>query len=118
MTMGKRKQLNEPPFGEKLAPVLEELSKAVWEHKANFEGERPEYPDMAMMHAANIFCDILMDRMWEEQERKDIPYEQRGLQAETAGLAIYHMVKKFTGLDTRELTKKWMKDGLHQTKEG
>ena len=101
---------NEPYFGEKMAPILEELETAVWEHNANFEGERPMYPDSAIRSAACIFVDVMMDRMYAEQERKDIPIEVRELQAETAGSVIRQMVLRFTGLDTHELMKEWMKD--------
>lgn len=103
-----RKELNEPTFGEKVAPVLEELETAMWEHEAQFEGERPMYPDTAIRSAAKIFMNVMADRMFAEQERKEIPMDQRELQAETLGLVIYHTILKYTGLDTRELTKQWM----------
>lgn len=101
---------NEPYFGEKMAPILEELETAVWEHNVNFEGERPMYPDSAMRSAACIFVDVLMDRMSAEQERKDIPIGMRELQAETAGSVIRQIIMRFTGLDTHELMKECMND--------
>lgn len=52
--------------------------------------------------AACIFTDVLLDRMWVEQERKGIPQDQRGLQAQTAGAVIRQTILKFTGLDTHE----------------
>lgn len=115
-----RKELGEPAFGEKLAPILKEIETAIWNHNANFEGERPLYPDEAMRAAACIFSDVLLDRMYEEQERNNIPQEQRGLQAQNAGAVIYQTIYKFTGLDTRELMQRLIEEMRANTgaKEG
>lgn len=101
-----REQFGEPAFGEKLTPILKEIETAIWEHNIIFEGERPHYPDEAMRMAACIFTDVLLDRMWVEQERKGIPQDQRKLQAWNAGTVIRQTILKFTGLDTQELMKR------------
>lgn len=104
-----RKGLNEPTFGEKVAPVLEELETAMWEHEAQFEGERPMYPDTAIRSAAKIFTDVLIDRMFAKQEKDGVPFNQRCNEVAEAGELIRQTIIKYTGLDTHVLMKEWLK---------
>ena len=104
--MSKREQFGEPAFGEKLAPILEEIETAVWEHNANFEGERPLYPDYAMRSAACIFIDVLIDRMFAKQEKDGKSIEAREQEVNSVGKMLYKTIKTCTGLDMHELMRR------------
>ena len=84
-----RNQFGEPAFGEKLAPILKDIETAIWEHNANFEGERPLYPDEAMRSAACIFIDVLIDRMFAKQEKDGKPLKAREQEVTSVGRMLY-----------------------------
>lgn len=108
--MSKREQFGEPAFGEKLAPILEEIETAIWEHNANFEGERPLYPDYAMRSAACIFIDVLIDRMFAKQEKDGKSIEAREQEVNSVGKMLYKTIKTCTGLDMHELMRRLVEE--------
>lgn len=108
--MNKREQLGEPAFGEKLAPILKDIETAIWEHNANFEGERPLYPDEAMRSAACIFIDVLIDRMFAKQEKDGKPLKAREQEVTSVGRMLYETIKTCTGLDLHELQRRLIEE--------
>jgi len=103
-----REQLTEPTFGQELHPILEVIHKAIWEHNANFEGERPMYSDEDMLFASTIIIDVLLDRMFAIQEKHKVEMNVRLNNANEAGTRLRMLIKEFTGLDMPEMMKKWM----------
>lgn len=105
-----RDQFGEPAFGEKLAPILKEIETAIWEHNANFEGERPLYPDEAMRSAACIFIDVLIDRMFAKQEKDGKPLKACEQEVTSVGRMLYETIKTCTGLCLHELQRRLIEE--------
>lgn len=72
-----RKKLNEPLFGEKLGPVLNDIEDTILEHRDMFPGEPCDYSDDAFRSAITIFLDVAVDKMWEYHERLELPQGAR-----------------------------------------
>ena len=106
--MDKRQEMNEPTFGQKLHPILEEIYKAIWEHNANFEGERPMYSEEDLLFASTIIIDVLLDRMYALQEKHSVDMNVRLNCANEAGTRLRTLIYDYTGLDMPELMKKWI----------
>ena len=68
---------NEPLFGEKLGPVLKEIEDSILEHRDMYPGEPCGYSNDAFRAAISIFLDVAVEKMWEYQERLDMPMESR-----------------------------------------
>lgn len=73
----KRKELNEPCFGEKIGRILQGLELDIVERNANLPGEIPHYSNDAFRASLCIFCDAALDKMWEYHEKLDLPMRAR-----------------------------------------
>lgn len=58
---------------QKLAPILRELSTTTLE----FAEHKPNYPDDSLLDESLIFQSVMMDKIHENQNFDDMPFEQR-----------------------------------------
>lgn len=96
-------------YGEHITPLLKELSDSFWEIDAR-EGREPyEFGDSALNSAAKIFSAVVLDRLWLNQERDDVPLEERLSQAQSMGEDIRQFILTHLGVDMHEEIKKELK---------
>jgi hypothetical protein len=89
-------------IGETLSPILVEIEETLWEFEANSDNP-PEYTADGFRAVCKIFISVLMDAMWNEQEKHKIPMELREKEAEILGHKINAIVLEHTKIDTRNL---------------
>ena len=89
-------------IGEKIGPILSELEGALWEFEAQELGP-PEFTDEGMRASIKIFMSVLMDKMWNLQEKEGVSSEIRADMALKAGQEVRELFKKYTDLDTHDL---------------
>jgi len=88
-------------LGKKLSPILSEIEDTLLE---NYE-TKPGFDDEGFRASIYIFQSVLLDKMWELQEKENLSIEIRGEMAATCGEAIRSLVKTFTDIDTHNLYK-------------
>ncbi len=96
---------NQPTLGQKLSPILVEIEDTLWEKEAN----APEpllFTEEGRRAGIKIFMAVLLDMLWEHQNKTGVPQEKRVTQAEEVGSGVSLLVKQYTGVDTKELYKK------------
>lgn len=91
-------------IGQKISPILVEIEDTLWEHEAR-QGGKPEFTIDGFRAAAKIFMAVLMDKMYEMQEKESMPQKERENMAEAAGKEFRKLVKTYTNIDTHELYK-------------
>jgi len=89
-------------IGETLSPILVEIEETLWEFEAN-SSNPPEYTNDGFRASCKIFMSAIMDAMWNEQEKLEIPMELREKEAEMVGFEIRDLVLKHTGINTHDL---------------
>jgi hypothetical protein len=93
-------------FGQLLSPTLKNISDTInWRKRVNPD-RIPEYSDVDILYAANIFADVILDRMFELQMSEMHTVSDACKQAEFVGNEIRKLIKIHTNLDTHELIKK------------
>lgn len=85
-------------IGEKLNPILIEISNALWEFEADM-AMKPNYSIEGFKAATKIFVSAVLDKMWELQKKENIDIEDRLNMAEKAGESIRILVKTYTNID-------------------
>ena len=88
-------------LGEKLSPILSEIEDTLLD---NYE-TKPGFDNEGFRASIFIFQSALLDKMWELQEKENLPIETRADMAEKCGEAIRSLVKTFTDIDTHNLYK-------------
>lgn len=63
-------------IGKKLSPILVEIEAAIVEFDTEIN-EKPNYTRDALRASGKIFISVIIDKMWELQEKENIPIEQR-----------------------------------------
>ena len=91
-------------LGQKLSPILVKIEEAMWEKEAN-NPEPLVFTEEGRRAAVKIFSTVLLDMLWEYQNKTHVPQEKRGQQAEEVGSGISLLVKQYTGVDTKTLYK-------------
>lgn len=91
-------------IGSKISPILVEIEDTLWEFEAN-SGLKPEYPIEGFRAGIKIFMSVLMDKMWELQDKEDINITDRLAMGQKAGEDVRSLVKRYTNIDTIELYK-------------
>ena len=86
-------------IGKKLSPVLQEIESKLWEFEC-LSPDKPDYTPEGFRAATKIFMSVLMDKMWDLQEKEDISFEDRIKMAEAAGNRLNEFIKSFTDIDT------------------
>ena len=89
-------------FGELMSPVLLDIESAIHEFTIGKYG-KPHYSAAALRSAAVIFTSVLMDKIWELQDREDMSLDIRKKMAQKCGEDIRKLVKVYTDIDTHEL---------------
>ena len=90
-------------LGLQLSPILDELELAILENSAR--KLKPCYPDSAIVAASQIFLDVLMDKMFNLQEKENMTLESRCDMAEKAGADLRRLIKTYTDLDSHDFYK-------------
>lgn len=88
-------------LGKKLSPILEEIEVAIIEFDCT-QNTKPNYTDAALRAAAKIFISVLMDKMWELQEKKNMPFSEREKMATQCGKDLRQLLKTYTDTDSFE----------------
>jgi hypothetical protein len=88
-------------LGKKLSPILSEIEDTLLE---NYE-TKPGFDDEGFRASVYIFQSVLLDKMWELQEKENISIEVREDMATKCGKNIRSLIKTFTNIDTFELYK-------------
>jgi hypothetical protein len=88
-------------LGEKLSPILSEIENTLLD---NYE-TKPGFTDEGFRASIYIFQSVLLDKMWELQEKENLSIEIREDMATKSGEAIRNIIKTFTNIDTHNLYK-------------
>jgi len=91
-------------IGKKLSPILLEIESTIVEFDY-YKGTKPEYTKDAMRAATKIFMSVLMDKMYELQDKEKIDFDDRLNMAEKAGKELKKLIKTFTNIDTLDFYK-------------
>ena len=89
-------------IGQLLEETLKNISNALWLWEANNKG-RPMYTEEGFAGATKVFMSAMLDKMWELQERENMPQEAREQMAQELGQKIKELVKVYTDIDTTKL---------------
>ncbi len=92
-------------IGEDISPILKEIEDTLWEFEANV-GVQPLYTEDGFRASIKIFLSAMADKMWDLQEKENMPMEDRALMGEKVGDSIRQLVKTFTDIDTHDFYKK------------
>lgn len=93
-------------IGEKISPILEEIEDTLWEFEYNKPEEKPNFTEDGLRASIKIFMANLLDKMWDRQEKENMPFKDREKQAEYFGKEFRELVLLATGIDPHKLYKK------------
>ena len=93
-------------LGEQIDLSLREIESAIWEHEIT-PGTKPDYSNDAFRAASKIFMSVMMDKLYDLQEKEGIEMEDRERMAFSLGLALKDLVKTYTDIDTIKLYKEF-----------
>ncbi len=91
-------------IGQKLSPILNEISEALWEFDAQELGS-PRFEDEDLASATKIFTSVMLDKLWALSESEGLDLETAGAMAEKLGHELRHLIKVYTGLDSHDFYK-------------
>ena len=92
-------------IGKDLSPVLNEIEEALWDFEFNKPGIQPKYTQDGIKGAIKIFSSVMLDKMWDYQEKNKTSQKKREQLAKEAGEAIRALFKKYTNIDSHNLYK-------------
>ena len=90
-------------IGQKLTPILLELETTIIEFDAT--QQKPNYDKNALRAATKIFYHVLLDEMYNMQDREKMPLEDRINMATSSGNYFHKLIKTYTGQDSYEFYK-------------
>jgi len=93
------------PLGKVLEPILEELHDTLWEFHANYPGVQEKFSDACLAYAAKIFMSVLLDRMWDMQEKENMKQKDREKMAKYFGAKIKDLVFQACNYDLHKFYK-------------
>lgn len=93
-------------YGKEITPILKEISDSMWEIDARSDPEAYEFPDLVMVYSAKIMMNVMMDKMWANQEAVNTPLEERVANAENLGNQFRQLMLEHLGVDMHEEIKK------------
>lgn len=96
-------------YGQKIAPILEEISDSMWEIDTRNDTEPYEFPESVMLHSSKIMMNVMMDRMWFNQVEADKSIEERIAEAESLGRDFRQLMLDHLDVDMHEEIKKEFK---------
>ncbi len=91
-------------YGVNISELLSEVENGMWERDFMELGS-VGYTEKGFRAGIKIFMSVLMDKMWDLQERSKLTMEERNKLALSAGKDIRKLVLKYTGIDTHDLYK-------------
>ena len=104
--MSARKALNEPTFGEKVRPILDELENAFVGFAAQFPGEQAGYNVDDFRAVICMFYAVALEMMWQYHDRLGLPMPDREIAVEKFANEIRTSIFNYCDIDTRKLFKK------------
>jgi len=88
-------------LGQKLSPILKELSDTVTENLGN----KPNYNIESLKDVTAIFMDVVMDKMHDLQLKENMDMQTACNMAEQCGKELRAFVKKWCNEDTFDFYK-------------
>lgn len=88
-----------PPIGERLSPILHEISETLWEHEANL-ATKPDYNMQGFQAACHIFTSAMLDFAYNLYAISGKDKEFMSGMATNMGRDIRNMILTYTGLDS------------------
>jgi hypothetical protein len=85
-------------FGKVMSPILLDVEAAIADYTTQV-GTKPNYDKYALRSATNIFISVLMDRVWELQEKEEMDLDTRTKMAVKCGEEVKKIVKVYTDID-------------------
>lgn len=85
-------------FGKVMSPILLDVELAITDYTSQV-GNKPNYDKHALRSATNIFISVLMDRVWELQEKEEMDLDTRNKMAVSCGEEVKKLVKVYTDID-------------------
>lgn len=98
-------------IGQRISPVLNEIEDVLWEFEDD-KGTKPEYTIEGFRSGIKIFMSVLLDKMWELQEKENLSIEVRCSMAQKLGESVRKIVKMYTNIDTHSLYHKVVEDPI------
>lgn len=89
-------------IGKKISPVLVEIETALLEFEAAVP-MKPEFTQAGFRAAVKIFQSVLLDRIWELQQKENMPRRDRINMVEQAGKDIRKLIKTYADIETFDL---------------
>ena len=89
-------------IGALMSPILVQMEETLMGYEANV-GLKPCYSEKAFRAVIKLFTSVLLDKMWELQNREDMSEEDRLNMANKLGEEVRKMVKVYTNIDTHTL---------------
>lgn len=90
-------------IGLKLDNILQELESAILDF--NCTGKKPYYTDEGFRAITYIFMSVLMDKMFDLQQKDQMQFKDRENMAFSAGNELRKLIKTYTGIDTFDFFK-------------
>jgi len=89
-------------YAEATEKYLTGISEELWIFDADVAQPLP-YTDHLVAEVTHIFTHVLMNKMWEKQEKEDMANEEREDDAFRVGSKLHELIKDFTDIDTHTL---------------
>jgi hypothetical protein len=88
-----------------LNKALNDIEDLLWDDEFMNPGIKVNYINRSMASATKIFTHVLLSKMWEYQESKKLPQEQRENCALVIGKVIRQLILDSTGIDLPKMYK-------------
>lgn len=88
--------------GEDLSEIYARLEDILWKLP---DEEKLDLTRAGFQGACKIFLSALMDKMWEEQERKNIPFHVRREAVKYFAQSLRSLTRQATGIDPADFYK-------------
>jgi len=89
-------------LGQKLDPILWDISGVLLDEYEI----KPNFPDKSLFSAMHIFSSVVMDKMYERQDKLNMPQSTREAEAFTFGKKLRELVMEYTDIDSHELANR------------
>lgn len=91
-------------FNKAINDCINEVFDMLMDYNCSISGPFG-FTDKAFLSMIYIITTALNERMWELMQSEEMPQEDREKMADALGHEIRNLIKKFTGIDTVELTQ-------------
>lgn len=97
--------MNYNPIGQRLNSILIKIENILIDHEV-YHSTKPEYSIDAFRAILKLFMSALLDKMYELQEKENMPLNDRKNMAVKAGEDIRKIIKIYTDIETLNLYDK------------